>query len=70
LFLPKGTPDAIVRRLNRALSDTLDTPVVRERLEGLGMGITPPERRSPNISPASEIEKWTGPIKAAGIALD
>jgi len=73
LFLPKGTPDAIVRRLNGALSDTLDTPVVRERLEGLGMGIPPPERRSPEYLArfmASEIKKWTDPIKAAGIALD
>jgi tripartite-type tricarboxylate transporter receptor subunit TctC len=73
LFLPKGTPDAIVRRLNKALSDTLDTPAVRERLEGLGMGIPPPERRSPEYLArfvASEIEKWAGPIKAAGVTLD
>lgn len=73
LFLPKGTSDAIVRRLNKALSDTLDTPAVRERLEGLGMGIPPPERRSPEYLArfvASEIDKWTGPIKAAGITLD
>jgi tripartite-type tricarboxylate transporter receptor subunit TctC len=73
LFLPKGTPTAIVRRLNKALSDTLDTPTVRERLEGLGMGIPPPEHRSPEYLArfmASEIEKWAGPIKAAGITLD
>jgi putative tricarboxylic transport membrane protein len=73
LFLPKGTPDAIVRRLNKALSDTLDTLAVRERLEGLGMGIPPPARRSPEYLArfvASEVEKWAGPIKAAGITLD
>jgi tripartite-type tricarboxylate transporter receptor subunit TctC len=72
-FLPKGAPAPIVGRLNRALSDTLDTPAVRERLEGLGMGIPPPERRSPDYLGrfvASEIEKWAAPIKAAGISLD
>ncbi|HEY6255497.1 MAG TPA: tripartite tricarboxylate transporter substrate-binding protein [Xanthobacteraceae bacterium] len=72
-FLPKGTPAPIVARLNRALSDTLDTPPVRERLEGLGMGIPPAARRSPDYLArfvASEIEKWAPPIKAAGISLD
>ena len=60
-------------RLNHALSDTLDTPAVRERLEGLGMGIPPAERRGPDYLArcvASEIEKWAAPIKAAGINLD
>jgi len=72
-FLPKGTPAPIVSRLNHALSDALDTPAVRERLEGLGMGIPPAERRGPDYLArfvASEIEKWAAPIKAAGINLD
>jgi tripartite-type tricarboxylate transporter receptor subunit TctC len=72
-FLPKATPVPIVARLNHALSDTLDTPLARERLEGLGMGIPPPERRNPDYLGrfvASEIEKWAAPIKAAGISLD
>jgi tripartite-type tricarboxylate transporter receptor subunit TctC len=72
-FLPRGTPAPIIGRLNKALSDTLDTPLVRERLEGLGMSIPPPERRSPEYLArflASEIEKWSGPIKAANITFD
>jgi hypothetical protein len=51
----------------------LDTPLVRERLEDLGMGIPPPERRSPDYLARfvqSEIAKWSGPIKAANITLD
>jgi tripartite-type tricarboxylate transporter receptor subunit TctC len=73
LFAPKGTPAPIIGRLNTALGATLDTPLVRERLEGLGMGIPPIERRSPEYLArfvASEIEKWRDPIKAANITLD
>jgi tripartite-type tricarboxylate transporter receptor subunit TctC len=73
LFLPKGTPEPIVRRLNRAVSDALDMPSVRERLEGLGEEIAAPERRSPQYFAgfvANEIERWSVPIKASGVSVD
>lgn len=69
-FLPKGTPEPIVRKLNAAVSQTLDTAAIRERLEGLGMSIVAPERRSPDYLAGfvkREIVKWAGPIKAANI---
>jgi tripartite-type tricarboxylate transporter receptor subunit TctC len=72
-FLPKGTPKPIVDKLNAAVSQTLDTPAVRERLEGLGMTIVPKERRSPDHLAKfvrSEVEKWAAPIKAAGLTAD
>ena len=72
-FLPKGTPDAIVRKLNKAMSDTLDDPAVRKRLEELGLEIVPPEQRSPEylakLLPA-EIERWAKPIREAGISAE
>ena len=46
-FLPKGTPEPIVRKLNKAMSDTLDDPTIRKRLEELGLEIVAPERRTP-----------------------
>jgi tripartite-type tricarboxylate transporter receptor subunit TctC len=73
LFLPKGTPDAIVRKLNAATSETLNTPIVRQRLNEIGASIVAPERRSSEYLGkfvASEIEKWAGPIKASGVAID
>src|SRR5262249_6455828 len=46
IFFPRGTPEAIVQRLNAALNETLDTPAVRERLENLGAAVVAPQRRS------------------------
>jgi tripartite-type tricarboxylate transporter receptor subunit TctC len=72
-FLPKGTPEPIVRRLNKAMSDMLDTPSVRKRLEELGLEIVPPERRSPEFLAKfvpEEIERWGRVIRAAGISAD
>src|SRR6202051_2102857 len=70
-FLPKGAPDPIVRKLNKAMSDALDDPVMRKRLEELGLEIEPPERRTPEYLAKflpQEIERWSKPILAAGIS--
>jgi tripartite-type tricarboxylate transporter receptor subunit TctC len=72
-FLPKGTPDAIVRRLNAATIEALNTPLVQQRLKDIGATLVAPERRSPEYLGkfvASEIEKWAGPIKASGASAD
>jgi tripartite-type tricarboxylate transporter receptor subunit TctC len=72
-FLPKGTPEPIVRRLNKAMSDMLDDPAVRKRLENLGLEIVPPERRSPEYLARyvpEEIERWGKVVRAAGISAD
>lgn len=72
-FLPKGTPDPIVRKLNAAVVRTLDDPLIRERMASLGLSIVPPEQRSPEYLAkfvASEIERWAAPIKAAGATMD
>jgi tripartite-type tricarboxylate transporter receptor subunit TctC len=72
-LLPKGAPEAIVRRLNRASSQTLDNPLIRKRLEELGLEIVSPERRTPEYLAQflpQEIERWAKPIKAAGISAD
>jgi len=70
IFLPKGTPPAIVRRLAQAASEALDTPAIRQRLFELGLIIPPEAERTPEylakLVPA-EIKKWAIPIKAAGI---
>ena len=71
-FLPKNTPPQVVKRLNDAVSQAIDTKSVRDHLERLGVAIVPPERRSPEyLAPTRcmpEIEKWAVPIRAAGVA--
>jgi tripartite-type tricarboxylate transporter receptor subunit TctC len=72
-FFPKGTPQPIVRKLNKAMSDMLDDPAIRKRLEELGLEIVPPERRSPEYLAKflpQEIERWAKPIREAGISAD
>ena len=72
-FLPKGAPDPIVRKLGKAIDDTLDNPGIRKRLEDLGLEITPPQQRGPEFLAKflpQEIERWAKPIREAGISVD
>ena len=72
-FLPKGTPDAIVRKLNAAMNKSLENPALRQRLEELGLEIVSPERRTPEYLAKylpEEIARWAKPIRAAGISAD
>ena len=72
-FLPKGTPAAIVQRLNEAASATIDTPSVRERLREIGVSTVARERRSPDYLQKfveAEIEKWAVPIRNAGVTAE
>jgi tripartite-type tricarboxylate transporter receptor subunit TctC len=72
-FVPKGTPEPIVRKLNKAMIDTLDDPNIRKRLEELGLVIVPPERRTPEYLAKflpQDIARWGKVIQAAGISAD
>ena len=73
LFLPKGAPDAIVKKLNSAAITAINTPVVKERLQNLGATVARPDQQSPEFLGTfvkSEIEKWAVPIKASGVSAD
>jgi len=72
-FLPKGTPEPVMKKLHAALNATLDTSAVRERLASLGAVIVAPERRTPEYLGrfvASEVAKWAAPIKATGATVE
>jgi tripartite-type tricarboxylate transporter receptor subunit TctC len=70
LFLPKGTPEPIVRKLHDAAVAAMETPAVQARLKDIGATVVAPERRSPEYLQKfveSEIAKWAVPIRAANI---
>ena len=70
LWAPKGTPQAVVAKLNSAVVDALVDPAVRQRLSDLGQEIPPRELQTPEalgIYQKAEIEKWWPIIKAANI---
>ena len=73
LWMPKGTPEPIMARLNAAVVEALADPTVRGKLAALGQDIFPPERQNPNGLDAhqrAEIAKWWPIIKAAEIRVD
>ena len=60
-----------MRKLNASAIATLNTPAVQTRLRDIGVEPIEVERRSPEYLAGfvvSEIEKWAGPIKAAGVS--
>jgi tripartite-type tricarboxylate transporter receptor subunit TctC len=73
IFLPKGAPREIVNKLHDAIAETMKTPTVKDRLEGLGVMIVPPEKDTPEYLDQfvkSEIEKWAAPIRASGAEVE
>ena len=73
IFLPKGAPADVVKKLHDAIVTAMDTPAVKERLQGIGAQVVAPDRRSPEYLGSfvkSEIEKWAAPIKASGVSME
>jgi tripartite-type tricarboxylate transporter receptor subunit TctC len=74
LFLPKGAPAEVVKKLNEAAVGTLNTPAVAQRLQDqLGVTLPKKEEQTPEWLGqflVSEIKKWEAPIKASGASAD
>jgi tripartite-type tricarboxylate transporter receptor subunit TctC len=69
-WVPKGTPRAVVDKLNAAVRDALKDPEVRRKLADLGQEIMAPAELTPEALRAhhkAEIDKWWPVIKQAGI---
>lgn len=72
-FVPKGTPDAVVKKLHAAAAQMMNTPATGEALKKVGTTFVPPDRRSPEYLRKfldNEIAKWAVVIKASGVTLD
>jgi tripartite-type tricarboxylate transporter receptor subunit TctC len=73
IFLPKATPAPIVEKLHAAAIAAMDQPAVQSRLHDLGATAPLADQRSPQYLQGfvdSELKKWSGVVKAAGIAAE
>ncbi|HEY8580244.1 MAG TPA: tripartite tricarboxylate transporter substrate binding protein [Beijerinckiaceae bacterium] len=67
LGAPRGTPDAIIRKLNAELNAALQEPATRKELADTGGDPLPGSPEDFAKLLAGEIEKWGAVIKAAGV---
>lgn len=67
---PRGTPEAVVRRLNRDIVRTLELAPIRETLSRQGFEPMPASVERSAKYLADEVAKWSGPIKTYGIRAD
>jgi tripartite-type tricarboxylate transporter receptor subunit TctC len=73
LWTTKGTPQAVIDRLDVAVKSALANPEVRQRLDTIGQDIATPEQATPAGLAAyhkAEIEKWWPIIKSADIKAE
>jgi tripartite-type tricarboxylate transporter receptor subunit TctC len=73
LWMPKGTPQPIMDRLNAAVAEALADPTVQAKLASIGQDIFAPDRQKPqalDTHQRAEIAKWWPLIKAAEIKVE
>ena len=67
LVTPKGTPRAIIDRLNKAVNDVVAKPEIIQRLENIGLRTLPGDTKSAADFVAGEIAKNKRIIEVTGI---
>jgi len=67
---PRGTPDAVVQRLNQALVAAIRTPDVRSRLAGQGAEVVTMTPTEEEQFFNKERARWAEVVRAADIRLD
>lgn len=73
MYAPKGTPKAVLDKLNAALRFAMEDPAVKQRMQDLSADIPSADKISPNGLKTlleSEIGKWGPVIRKAGIYAD
>ena len=73
MWAPRGTPTAVIERLNAALREALASEKVRRRFEELGQDIPSPEQQTVAGAAAylkAEVERWQPLLKAANLKTE
>jgi tripartite-type tricarboxylate transporter receptor subunit TctC len=70
MWAPKGTPPAVISRLNAAVVDALSNPAVQHRLGELGQEVPARDQQTPAALAAlqaAEIERWWPIVKTMNL---
>ncbi len=72
-YAPKGTPQPVIERLNKAIRAALASPAVVKRLSDLGVVLPQGDRLKPEAlrdHTAAELKAWPPVLAAAGASID
>jgi tripartite-type tricarboxylate transporter receptor subunit TctC len=69
VFVPHGTPPAIIRSLNGAINEALRAPEVKERFEQLNIDSRPSTPEEFRAFVQDQMERWGKVVKEANIRL-
>ena len=73
MWVPKGTPADVSKRLGAAVLETLSDPAVQKRIAEVGQEVVARDQQTPQALAAhhkAEIEKWTPMVNAANIKAE
>jgi tripartite-type tricarboxylate transporter receptor subunit TctC len=70
VFAPRGTPEAVVNRLDQAMRAAINDPAIQRRIQDLGSIPAATDRQGPEALRTlvrSEVGRWAEVVRAAGI---
>jgi tripartite-type tricarboxylate transporter receptor subunit TctC len=67
LLAPAKTPKPVIAQLNKALNEILSSPQAKEKLNGLGILVTPTSPESFYDEMKSDLDLYEKIVKSAGI---
>jgi len=70
VLVPKGTPKAIINRLNKEFVTALAIPEIKNKLEESGAQVIASTPEDFDAFMQNEVKKWSGVINTAKISLD
>lgn len=70
LFVPAGTPPAVVEKLSQAIVQSVADPAVKERLKGLGADPVGDDQAAFQKYVNQEVARWAVLVKQSGATVD